>query len=282
MSGRVSSTLRGSERLAARRRSRRRRAQVAFGVFSLLLCTGITYGLWQSAVRISDIQIVGAEQSFVEIARSAMQGSYLGIIPRDSIFFFPASRIREDIVTRYQNVAAVSLSRSGLTGLTVTVDTRVPVARWCGAPSDTPSFDSAPDCYVFDANGVVYAATSTMQPLNVFTIYQLLAAPEESQTFNSVIGRTLLNAEKFPAVFDFARQLATFGSQISFIVFRNDEVDTYFENGARVTYLLGDEQNAFTALVSAKGQLDFSDATLKYIDARFPGKIYLKRTEQPK
>ncbi len=256
--------------------------RIAFGVFFLLLGIGITYALWQSAVRISDIQIVGAEPSFAEIARSAMQGSYLGIIPRDSIFFFPASHIRADIIATHQNVAAVSLSRSGFTGLTVKVDTRVPVARWCGAPSDSTRFDIVADCYVFDANGIVYAATSTVPLLNTFTVYQSLAAPEEDQIFDTILGKTLLNAEKLPAAFDFARQLAAFGSPISFVVFRNDEVDAYFESGARVTYLLGDEQNAFTALISAKGQLNISDPTLKYIDVRFPGKIYLKRTEQLK
>ena len=282
MSGRASSAPRGSDRLAVRRRLQRRRTRIALGIFLLVLCIGIAYALRQNAVRISDIQIVGADQSFAEIARSTMQGRYLGIIPRDSIFFFPASRIRADILATHPDIAAVSISRTGSSGISITADTRVPVARWCGALSDTTKVGLTADCYVFDANGVVYAATSTIQPLNAFTIYQFLAAPEGIQASGTPIGSTLLNAEKFPAAFDFARQLATFGSPISFIVFRNDEIDNYFEGGVRITYLLGDEQNAFTALVSAKAQLNLSDPTLEYVDVRFPGKIYFKRTESPK
>ena len=89
-------------------------------------------------------------------------------------------------------------------------------------------------------------------------------------------------------MFDFARQIGTLGPAVSSVIIRGDEVDFFLtpsqerSAGPRVTSLLGDEQNAFTALVSARNQLDLSDLTLQYVDLRFPGKIYVKRTEAPK
>lgn len=280
MSGRVSSAPRGSERLpagrqglVARRRNRRRRASIALGVIFLLLCAGIVYGLRQPMVRISDIQVLDANQSFAEIARSALEGSYLGIIPHDSIFFFPASRIRAAIMEGHPDIAAVSIFRQSFSGISIKVNNRVPIARWCGVAPD------GADCYFFDASGVVYTPTSIVRPVNSFTVYQSLTMPEGSQASGTPIGGTLRDAEQFPSVFDFARQLSVFGLPVSFIMFRNDEVDVYFESGARITYLLGDEQNAFTALVSAKAQLNLADPSLEYVDVRFPGKVYLKKKE---
>jgi hypothetical protein len=44
-------------------------------------------------------------------------------------------------------------------------------------------------------------------------------------------------------------------------------------------YVLGSEQEAFTALVSAKDSLSLSDGSVDYVDLRFSGKVYVKRKE---
>ena len=75
------------------------------------------YGLQQPSVRISRIEVFGADASLTMIAREAMQGNYFGIIPRDSTFFLPASRIRTDLITAHPDIAAVSIFRNGLTSL---------------------------------------------------------------------------------------------------------------------------------------------------------------------
>jgi hypothetical protein len=277
MSGRASSTERGSspggpgESLRTRRRKNRRRALVAFCIIFLLLCTGIVYELRQSAVRIAHIEVFNADQSFATIASHAMQGNYLGIIPRDSTFFFPAARIRADILAAYPDIAAVSLFRSGLTGLSIKIDTRVPIARWCGLAPSGAGIDEY--CYIFDASGLIFdISATTTKTINSFTLY----APLEGATLEP-LRATILHPEKLPAVFDFARQLDTFGSRVTHIVFRDDEVDDYLASGTRVTYVLGNEQNAFTALVSARTNFNLANGSIEYVDLRFDGKMYLKK-----
>lgn len=276
MSGKRSS----GERLAARRRSKRRRVLFTLGFLLLLFCGAAVYGLRQSAVRISDIQVFGADPSLSKIARAAIQGNYFGVIPRDSTFFFPAARIRTDIVTAYPDVAAVSIFRSGLTSLSIKVDNRVPIAQWCGSagPLQATSSPLSAGCYFFDASGFIYATTSSAQPLNRFVVYESLMAPVgNSVSSSSPIGSTLPNADTLPAAFDFARQLATFGSPVVSIVFSADEVDDYLASGTRVTYVLGNEENAFTALTSARANFNLADGSVEYVDLRFGGKIYLKK-----
>lgn len=296
MSGRASSAERNNIRsaapvagLAARRRQNRRRITLVFGIFFLLLLGAVVYGLWQNAVRISHIQIFGADArqsaDLSAYATEAIQGSYWGIIPRDSIFFFPEARVRADILAAHPDIAAISIFRSGLTELSIKANKRLPVARWCSSfPDGTPDRE---DCYFFDAKGFVYATTSiaidtanSISPVNPFIVYGSLMSDkdEENQiSLGSFIGITLPNAKDFPSAFDFARQLSTLGSPVARIVFRNDEIDDYLTSGTRITYVLGDEQNAFTALVSARTNLNLSDGSLEYVDVRFDGKVYMKK-----
>lgn len=268
MSERALSAKAGSERLARRRRTRRRRAFISFGVLILILFGAFIWGLQQSAVRISHTEILGADTSLSSYAESAMNGKYFGIIPRDSIFFFPEEKIRSDILSANGDMAAVSISRNGFTGISIKIDYRVPIARWCGSPSDA-------ECYFFDSNGLIYATTTDAQPVNSFTMYESL---DEGQTFTGgSIGKILPNADMFPMAFDFARQLGTLGSPVTSVVIHDYEVDNYLASGTRVTYVLGYERDAFTALVSARDKFNLSDGSVDYIDLRFEGKMYLKK-----
>lgn len=253
---------------------RRRRVLIAFGAILLLLSVGIVYELRQSAMRISHIQVFDADQSLADLATRAMQGDYFGIIPRDSIFFFPAARIRADIIAAHPDIAAVSIFQNGLTSISIKANARVPIARWCGAsPENASRLNLEATCYLFDAGGFIFAAAaSSTETINAFALY----APLEADTLVPVRA-TLAHADKLPGAFDFARQLGTFGSPVSSVVFRADEVDDRLESGTRVTYVLGEEQSAFTALVSSRGHLNLADGSLEYVDLRFAGATYIKR-----
>lgn len=286
---------RGAGRLAERRRLRRRRGLIAFCILVCILMGALIWGLWQPAVRISNIAVYGppslgssggasADASFAAYAKNAMQGSYFGIIPRDSIFFFPASSIRASILADHLDIAAVSMFRNGLTGISIKTNDRAPIARWCGVSSDATRFDLtasstkpnlvAPEnCYVFDASGYIFAmASSSTQTINPFALYALLTeeTPDPLRT-------TILHAERLPHAFDFARQLDTLGGSVIQIILRGDEVDDYLKSGTRIIYILGHENDAFTALVSARDNLNLANGSIEYIDLRFDGKVYLKK-----
>lgn len=256
--------------------------RIALGILFLLLCAALVWGLQKKSVRIENIQIVGDDQSLVGVARAAMQGSYFGVIPRDSIFFLPIDQVRASLLAGHPEMAAVSIARDGLRGLSIKIDSRAPIARWCGNPPSQPLLatstpKSVEKCYLFDASGFVYATTSMEAPMRSFIVYESLTPSEGQASSTSIIGMTLPNAEKFPDAFDFARQLSLLGSPVVSIVFHDGEIDQHLENGVRVSYVMGNEQNAFNALASARANFNSSDNSLEYIDLRFPGKVYLKR-----
>lgn len=260
----------GSARLAERRRVRRRRILVLLFILLALLCAGILYELNQSAVRISHVTVYGADQSLADIAAASMQGKYFGLVPRDSTFFFPDASIRAGIMAAHPDIAAVSIFHNGLTGLSIKVDERVPVAPWCGL-APTPNVEEY--CYVFDAGGFIFAPhASTTVTINSFALYAPLAGSAQEP-----LRATVADADALPDAFDFARRLATFGSPVVRVVIRGDEVDDMLESGTRVTYVLGNEENAFTALVSARDSFNLADGSIDYVDLRFGSKVYLKQ-----
>jgi len=263
----------GRQGLRARRQRLRRRLLVGL-LFLLLVLAGLAdYGLWRKGVRISHIGIVGADPALATLAQSALAGTYLGIIPRDSGFFIPSSAIREAILAAHPEIAAVSVRHDGLDGIIVKADMRVPVARWCGL-SPTEGVDEY--CYLVDANGFVFsAADASSTPLNPFKVY----VPLLGGTSTEPLRASIAHADVLPSTFDFARQLSTLGSTVTSVIVNDDEVSDVLVSGTRITYVLGAEQQAFAALVSAKGQFNLSDGSVDYVDLRFPGKVYLKKKE---
>lgn len=261
-----------TERLAARRRRARKRFTYVLGLLLVLLIGAGIYGLWQPSVRVTTIQVFGADQSLAQGATEVLAGTYLGIVPRDSIFFIPERAIRARIHAEHREIAALSIFREGFDGLSIRVTPRVPIAQWCGL---APTEGVEAYCYVFDANGLVYAAASPSDKvLNPAILYAPLAGDGLEP-----LDALLADRERLPSVFDFARQLGTFASstKATAIIIRGDEVDTLLASGTRVTYVLGNEQNAFTALTSSKENFSLADGSIDYVDLRFEGKVYLKR-----
>ncbi|MDO8623847.1 MAG: hypothetical protein Q7R54_00620 [bacterium] len=269
-----------------RRRLRRRRVLALFCVLLAVLLGAFIWLTWQSSVRISHIEVSNADSRILALVQSKITGTYLGIIPRNSFFFIPEHAIRIAIIEADPGIQAVSISRTSVTSLTILLHERVPIARWCGSTSSPQAALIPTDgeyCYLFDAVGFIYAASevsTSTQALNSFALY----APLMNDTLEP-LRATLAHAKQLPDLFDFARKVSEFGSPVVTIMLRDDEVDLFLESGlsraesrgTRLTYVLGDEENAFSNLMSAKANLNLSDGSLLYVDLRFPGKVYLKR-----
>lgn len=269
MLGRTHSAPQSSERLAVRRRLGRRRIIIALCIIILTSSVAIVYELGQQGVRIAQVEIFGGDESLAPLALAALQGDYFGLVPRDSIFFYSGSRVRTAIMRAEPNVAAISMYRNGLTGLSIKINDRVPIAEWCGPLTSTAD----EQCYLFDAGGFIYAVSATStESVNNFKVYAPLVGDTAAP-----LGATIRSAGRLPGTFDFARQLSTFGSPVTQVVMRGDEVDVYLESGSRITYVLGNEQNAFTALVSARDNFNLADGSIEYVDLRFDGKVYVKK-----
>ncbi len=269
---------RASSGLRERRRGRRRRILFAFLVLLLVLLIASIYLLWRPGLRVSEIKVFGADQSFANYAREAMRGTYLGVVPRDSTFFLPTRRIRASITAAHPDIAALSIFRRGTTGLSIRIVPRTAVGRWCGL---APTEGVTPYCYLFDPSGFIYMSVpeadasttpSAINTLNPFELYAPLVGDTQEP-----LRATISRAGQLPEAFNLARQLITFGTKATAVVIHEDETDVLLASGTRVTYVLGHEQDAFNALTSARANINLANGSLQYVDLRFDGKVYTKK-----
>lgn len=273
MSVKPSSAPRTSERLRERRRRERKALRIALALGLVLLAAAALYGLQSPHVRIHAIEAYGTDEPLVPLALDTLQGSYLGIIPRDSTFFYPEDALRARILATYGDIATVSLFRNGLTGLTIRISHRVPIARWCGTQYvHTLATSTPPGCYFFDDQGRLFATTSAEQVVHD----TLFFAPLPAEPAPGVI---IPASNRLPELFNLAREIGTLGTRTHAVGREPDATTLYLESGTRLIYREGGEQAAFTALQSAKNNLDIADGSLEYVDLRFEGRLYLKRAD---
>jgi cell division septal protein FtsQ len=281
-------------RLSARRRAARRRFRILLAILFILLVAGFFYLLWQPYVRIKTVTVNDGDEFIVTLAREQLVGTYARIVPRDSYLFVSEQAMRTQILKTHPELESVSISRSSLTSLAITVTKRVPLARWCGTPikgeaANTVALDTNPtgdgSCYLFDATGYIYAvaplegATSTDPGLVPLSDLRVYSSTDALTLSTDVIDTSVQNPLKIPAIFQLARSLAGLGAQVRTVVIRGDEVDLFLASGTRVTYVLGDEQGAFSLATSAFPQMNLADGSVEYVDLRFSasGRVYLKR-----
>ena len=118
-------------------------------------------------------------QSLASIATTAMQGNYLGIIPRDSIFFFPeTTNSRQHFVRASGNRGHFNIQKldDGLINHSAKSRSCRSLVRF--DKLQLQLFATATrngDCYLFDANGFIFATTSPTQPVNSFIVFSALA-----------------------------------------------------------------------------------------------------------
>ncbi len=285
----------GVKRLSERRRLMKNKRTALVLVLSVFLVIIICIGLWQPRVRVSHIIVTTGDTGIAMLAREAISGTYARVVPKDSIIFLAKDEIRKIILSARPDIATVSISRTGFNSIVIRPLPRVPLALWCGGvssstPANTLELETTPtiggDCYFFDGSGFVFqqvfgkSSSTTIAsenindiPLVSYKVYSQLVSVSSSST----IGASVKSAGKFPNVFDFARKIKTLGARVKSVVLRADEVDFFLDNGTRITYVLGDEQNAFSLLYAVRNKISLSDGSLSYVDLRFKGKVYFKK-----
>jgi len=294
---------RNREPLRSVRRRQRRRTLTVILIILLLLIAGAIICLWLPAFRIQHVDAAGLDESNMQaIARSEMIGTYEYVLPRNSIFFFPLSEIRAQILAQYPEIAAVAISRESFNAIGIDSIPRETAFIWCGTTyvagqrsSHTPLIQTAsstaatstsavlptisvPTCYDADSQGFIFAqntnATSTLA--DTLHVYGPLAV--STSTSNSLLAHTVSGATYIPNALEVVKVVKSLGISVVARVLRGDEADLDTQAGTRITYVLGQEAGAAQLAQSAFPSLNLNDGSLEYVDLRFNGKVYFKKT----
>lgn len=241
-------------------------ALISFFVLIVVLCFVL---LWQPFARIDTITTSGVHGAEIEeTLKTYLYGTHLFIIPKDSIVFYEEARMRNWILEAYPDIAAASITRSSFSSLAVETIPRLESFVWCGASIELPRST----CYSVDALGLVFKEKALEEQATALKVY----VPLHEGELENPVRATVSQADNIPRVMDVAEAIQALGPRLERVQVRDDEVDMYTVEGVRITYVMGEEENALTLAASTFPTLSFTSG-LRYVDLRFKGKAYVKR-----
>lgn len=270
------------EPLKARRKKQRKAFRLFLFVFCALVICTLLYLLWRPALRISAVSVMGpSEQEIAALSLRVLEGSYLYVVPKNSIFFYPEKRLREEIVVTFPEVVAVSMSRSSFTSVAITAVPRMSAFVWCAPILPVTDDSDLFSCYDVDAQGLIFkenfdqnTATST---LHIFAGLE----GDSLRIEGSPVGMRVAHAEVVPPALLFVKTMKQLGIPVESVTLRGDEADLRV-GSTRITYVLGKEAEAAQLAVSVLPQLNLTDGSVEYLDLRFVTKAYIKKSEVAK
>lgn len=263
------------ESIKERRARVRKAGMLVMSIVGVVVAGGFMALTWQQGLRVQAVSAQGVHAESVEhIARAQMQGTLGYVIPRNSFFFVPQKDIRQEILKTHPAIESVSIRADGLQRITITTSPRTEAFVWCGA-TYVAGYAS---CYSANAEGLIFAPSAPEAATQgVLRFYGAL----EGDALNP-IGVYMANKDHISDALRFIKTIQALGPAISVYVFRGDESDLMTRAGSRITYVTGREQEAFETARNALSNLSLNDGSIEYVDLRFPGRAYFKRSEPGK
>jgi hypothetical protein len=271
--------------LREKRKKQRHIFYIVLGILAVLLLAGLLYLIWLPALRVNAFDATGPDADGAkQVVARTVEGTYLFLIPRNSLFFLPENAMRKEILKEFPDVSAVSIKPSSLHGLTVTTTPREAAFVWCGASIDTPPADGS--CFHADAEGLLFSPFDPATEDASSTLRIFAPLDHDIAAGDSPVRAHVLNPQRIPDALRFVKGLRGLGAPISALAIVGDEADLYVQGKTKILYVLGHEEQAMLLASSALPTLNFNDGTIDYIDLRFttkqgePSKVYVKRFGQ--
>ncbi|MDE1925506.1 MAG: FtsQ-type POTRA domain-containing protein, partial [Patescibacteria group bacterium] len=145
-----------------RLRRRKRRLVIAGSIAGSLL--GIFGGLawlsWAPFLRITQIQINGAQtlstSTITAFAAQKLSGAYWGLFAKNDILIYPKSSLAASLTAAMPAIASADVHAQNFNTITIAITERQPKALWCGE-----QVSAAEPCFLLDQGGAAYAAADS-------------------------------------------------------------------------------------------------------------------------
>jgi len=275
---------------SSRRRERRDRAsRLLLGATLILFLVGGTMALFNlSWLRVTAVTVIGETDTdrvaITAFVKERLAGRWLGLIPRDSVFFLTDNLLAEsEFKARFPGLASARVDWINLNALQVAVTDEPSKMLWCVVAA------AGKQCYHLAPSGLIYqpAPSFSIQVLTeietdrpVTTTHQQVIAPAILARVLALVdfvevnlsgwlpdGWRLLKVETRTAN-DFALVLVQGDNleRVSRIIFSAEA--SVEDTAINLNSVLGNEE--FLAEWRATG------GQLEYLDLRFPGKVFYR------
>jgi hypothetical protein len=252
------------------------RVAIAFGIG--LIVWGIIFSLRYHKFQIQTIAVQGAfvivPQDVQDFVKKDLEGKYLKIIPKASIFLLREKTLRGKIAQQFPYAQTINIKRTSMSSIAIDITEYKGVYLWC--------IETDADCYFMNKNGLVFSPA----PYFSGSAYIKIFGPGEygdKKDFPFVP----LDANQFVLVDSVSDILQTV--DIHPIAFHFDEEHSlaisFVHNGATATLFVDPSKDVrvqIDALASAMNTSALSDLyanetkKLEYLDTRFDSKVVYK------
>ena len=254
--------------LSTKRRKKGNYKVYLYGFACVLLAVGSVYFLRLEAFQISEIQVKGtvniSETKLEDKLNMILEGSYIYIIPRASIFFYPKQEITDYIKSNFPEAQEFRVSANPNGVLEVEILERKPGALWCGGGV----------CYLMDNTGLVFGRAVELDP--TFIQYSgLIAGDPVNQRF----GQSGFYSDLLALV----GKVQSFGLTPRKVQIEDDSnAVMVLEDGSLIKFisnevaLPGLAENLRLFLADLKEKNGGANPPFQYIDVRYGNKIFYK------
>lgn len=264
---------------ASKARAKRRKSlYLKVGIvacFLILAIGGLVFTLRLPSLQVTSVEVVGASTLATEDLRASidreMDGSYLLVVPRSSIFLYPKRSIENALSEQYPKLRSVGVRFKDFGSIAVSVSEREPSALWCGASSA-----DARQCYFMDAQGLLYAPAPSFSGPVYVSYYGALSS-------DVPLRASFLGEDRFASLAALVATLGKEDSPVSVEITPEKDVIVTFLSGSQLIFALADAPEGILARLSAARASDalagVSPEDISYIDLRFGNKLYYRLKE---
>lgn len=275
--------VRRSGRVLGHRRTKMRRIKLTVAVlFAVVLVVITAWLLRLERLMVSDVVTHGNDivstEDIKKIALEDISGTYFLVVPKKSVFFYPALRIKQDILNTFPRIDNVETDITDNTKLRIDVTERKPFALWCGETYVDTNEDLG-NCYFIDEGSFIFATAPDFTGNVFFKYFGPLA--ETSPDSIAPIGGTFMVTTEFQGLQLFLEGFKGFGYDPVSLA-RRDERDFELELADGAKIIFGGDQSLNILLDNLQSVVDSeafqasASKKLEYIDLRFGNRVYYK------
>jgi len=210
------------------------------------------------------------DERVVEAKVSAvLEGTYLKIIPRRFVYFYPAEEVKAAVAS-VDRIKNPRIERTDRHTLMVTYDEYYPDALWC---TDTESNE----CLFLDDTGYAFGPAPHLTGGSLLRFYTLQDTPER--------GKVALTSEDYAAIKNFVTELGKTGWYVATVEVDSvrDVFYTLAQGGELKATLNQSGQETLQYLLTLRQSAEFTHlapGNFQYVDLRFGSKVFVNETEE--
>ena len=250
-----------------------------FGIgLALLAYLSRLPGINIEAIEVRGNSIVSAE-TIQAGAEAQLAGKYFWLFPKTNVLFYPKSKIKKFLATKYQRLDDIVFSVRDNRILIISVMERKPLFTWCGA--DWPA-DEEERCYFLDRGGYIFDTAPYFSGEVYFKFYGS-AGVRTADPIGSYFAR-----EYFLNFILFKETLTALELKPAVLWLKDDgDVEIFFSRSSDdkpkiIIQADADMENLAENLSAAleteplKTRIKEEYSKLEYLDLRFENKVYSK------